>query len=172
MIFGYVSFFRLEELSIEDYRKLVMSQDSVKMNTFLQFVFNADMLRENVRDAWMELYDYQYIDDKIIGGIEKNLPSVTDILKVVEKKATGKVTQSFNMSNRSTTDKDSETFSQGLTAQSHANIDEEVVPKKITIQQPFNLTKPKPKVIPQPESLPRAVKANPVPEGMFDKGLE
>lgn len=72
------------------------------MNTFLQFVFDSEGLRENVREAWMELYDYQYIDDKIIGGIEKNLPSVAEILKHVEKKATGKVTQSLNMStNRS-----------------------------------------------------------------------
>ena len=59
----------------------------------------------------MELYDYQYIDDKIIGGIEKNLPSVTDILRTLEKKATGKVTHSMSLSNKSTTDKESDTFS-------------------------------------------------------------
>jgi len=35
MIFGYLSFFRLEELAIEDYKKLVMSQDSLKMHTYL-----------------------------------------------------------------------------------------------------------------------------------------
>ena len=40
----------------------------------------------------MSLYDYTYIDDKIIGGIEKNLPNVSEILKTVERKATGKVT--------------------------------------------------------------------------------
>lgn len=32
-----------------------------------------------------------YIDDKIIGGVEKNLPNVSDILRKVELKATGKV---------------------------------------------------------------------------------
>jgi len=41
----------------------------------------------------MELYDYSYIDDKIIGGIEKNLPNVADILRNVERKATVKVTK-------------------------------------------------------------------------------
>ena len=35
MIFGYLSFFRLDELAIEDYRKLVLSQDAVKMHTLL-----------------------------------------------------------------------------------------------------------------------------------------
>jgi hypothetical protein len=46
----------------------------------------------------MELYDYQYLDDKIIGGIEKNLPNVSDILRIVEKKATGKVTSALSQS--------------------------------------------------------------------------
>jgi len=91
MIFAYLSFFRLEELALEDYRKLILSQDHLKMHVFLQFVFNAEELRNNVREAWMELYDFSYIDDKIIGGIEKNLPNVSDILRIVEKKATGRV---------------------------------------------------------------------------------
>ena len=38
------------------------------------------------------------IDDKIIGGIEKNLPNVSDILRIVEKKATGKVTSALSQS--------------------------------------------------------------------------
>jgi len=89
-IFGYLTFFRLEELSMDDYRRLVLSQDSVKMNVFLQFLFNADGLRELVRAEWMNIYDYAYIDDKIIGMVEKNLPNVADILRTVEKRATGK----------------------------------------------------------------------------------
>ena len=91
-IFGYLTFFRLEELAIEDFRKLVLSQDAVKMNVFFQFLFNTENLRQFVREEWMTIYDYAYIDDKIIGMIEKNLPNVSDILKTVEKRATGKVT--------------------------------------------------------------------------------
>ena len=97
-MFAYLSFFRLEELAIEDYRKLILSQDSVKMHTFLQFVFNADEIRDHVRELWMELYDFSYIDEKIIGGIEKNLPNVGDILRIVERKATGKVTSNLSAS--------------------------------------------------------------------------
>jgi hypothetical protein len=37
----------------------------------------------------MELYDFSYIDDKIIGGVEKNLPNVADILARLERKAIG-----------------------------------------------------------------------------------
>lgn len=92
MIFAYISFFRLEELALDDYRRLVLSQDAVKMNVLLQFLFNAEGLREHVRDEWMAHYDYSYIDDKIIGMVEKNLPNVADILRTVEKRATGKST--------------------------------------------------------------------------------
>lgn len=81
---------------MEDYRKLVLSQDAVKMNVFLQFAFNCDLLREHVREEWMSLYDYSYIDEKIIGGIEKNLPNVAEILRKIEKRATGKGTSTLS----------------------------------------------------------------------------
>ena len=38
------------------------------------------------------------IDDKIIGGVERNLPAVADIIKSVEKRATGKVTSALSVS--------------------------------------------------------------------------
>ena len=71
------------------------------MNNFLNFVFNADGLREHVRTDWMEIYDYSYIDDKIIGGIEKNLPNVSEILRNVERKATGRITSNVSASGHS-----------------------------------------------------------------------
>ena len=50
-----------------------------------------------MREPWMAVYDFTYIDEKIIGGLEKNLPAVADIIKYIEKKATGKVTSSLSM---------------------------------------------------------------------------
>jgi hypothetical protein len=46
----------------------------------------------------MEIYSYEYIDDKIINGVEKSLPNVSDILRLVERKATGKVTSNLSAS--------------------------------------------------------------------------
>lgn len=66
------------------------------MNVLLQFVFNADELRKCVREEWMTVYDFTYIDDKIIGMVEKNLPNVADILKTVEKRATGKTVSALS----------------------------------------------------------------------------
>ena len=72
-VFGYLSFFRLDELAIQDYRKLIMSQEPHKMNIFLHFVFNGDELRQSCKEPWMNLYDHTYIDEKIIGGISNSV---------------------------------------------------------------------------------------------------
>lgn len=154
------------------------------MHTFLQFVFNADGLRENVREAWMELYDYQYLDDKVIGGIEKNLPNVSEILRIVERKATGKVQSTLSQqggsthggasqSNFSETQSEKTTQSKGgrMSAMSGTMMEGDINTKRVTEPIPFNLTKPKPKVIPQPEALVREVKANPMPKHIFKKSV-
>ena len=47
----------------------------------------------------------------------------------------------------------------------------EEAPKKKTEFVPFNLTKPKPKMIPPPEQIKREIKAKPIPKGMFKKTL-
>lgn len=68
------------------------------MNTFLSFAFNSETLRQNLREPWLAAYDFEYIDNKVIGGVEKNLPAVTEIIRYVERKATGKVTTALSQS--------------------------------------------------------------------------
>lgn len=45
-IFAYITFFRLEELSIDDYRKLVKAAKYDKMHPFMQFIFDTEALRQ------------------------------------------------------------------------------------------------------------------------------
>jgi len=179
-IFGYLSFFRLDELQTQDFRKLVFSQEPTKMNTFLLFTFNADLLREHLREQWMTVYDYQYIDDKIIGGVERNLPSITEILKQVEKRATGKVTSTMSMTSSNMQDtsggshlgrRDSTYMSGAMQDDLNSEGGDENVPKKATAFEPFNLTKPKPKMIPAPEAIKKEIKARPLPKNLFKKTL-
>lgn len=158
MIFAYLTLFRLDELQMEDYRKIVYSQENVKMHVFLQFIFNVDILKENVREEWIKLYDYTYIDETVIGGIERNLPNVADILATVEKRATGQVVSSLTQSSFSAAAAKSgdETLVKTLMETESTR---KRTPTKV---EPFKLTKPKPKVIPKPEPLKREVKANPL----------
>lgn len=43
-IFAYMIIFRLDELPFNEFKKMVMSQDPVKMNVFLGFVFDTEKL--------------------------------------------------------------------------------------------------------------------------------
>jgi len=86
------------------------------MHVFMQFAFNAETLREHLREPWMTLYDFSYIDEKIIGGVERNLPAVADIIKNVEKRATGKVTTALSASSRQDSTMGGELTESGLSA--------------------------------------------------------
>ena len=142
------------------------------MNVFLLFAFNAECLRDHLREPWMEVYDYVYLDEKIIGGVERNLSKVADILQAVEKRATGKISTSANLS-RSGVETSGENSTLGMSGVKSAPeiMDEEVPKKKPTGFEPFNLTKPKPKMIPMPEAIKREVKANPVDKRIYKKSL-
>lgn len=53
-----------------------------------------------------------------------------------------------------------------------AYTEDEIIPqKKVTQIQPFNITQPKPKMMPAPVEPPPVSKANPVPAGMFKTSL-
>lgn len=150
-IFAYLTLFRLEELQIEDFKRIVMSQDPVKMHVFLQFIFNLDKLRAHVRADWIKLYDASYIDDKILASVERNLPNVAEILGMVEKKATGHIVSTLTQSSFSAA-----AAAKGSTGEDSllkTMMEDETKKRDPTKQKPFNLTKVKPKVIPTPESM-------------------
>ena len=140
------------------------------MHPFLQFIFDVEKLRAEVREHWIALYDYTYIDDKILGGIEKNLPNVAEILAQVEKKATGNVVSSLTQSsfNAAAVARGSTETGDNLMMNF---IDDGIEKKPPTEFKPFNLTKTKPKKIPEPEVINREIKANPVPKHLYRKSL-
>lgn len=126
-ILAYITLFRLDELSHDDYKRIVTSQDSVKINVFLQFIFNPEQLIKHCRPLWVKEFDYSYVDDTIIKGIEKNITKVSDILAKIEKKATGKTTNTQSIS----------------ITESAISASEETAAKpekKVTVPMPFKLS--------------------------------
>ena len=63
------------------------TQDYVKMNEFLTFLFNEGILRENLLPGWILLYDYKYIDNDIIEYLLKLKIKLKDLLDFILKKA-------------------------------------------------------------------------------------
>lgn len=85
-IIAYISFFRMDEIRIGDFRQIVMAQDLHKVCNLLKSIFDIEFLNNHVRQQWMNYYDFEYIDQKIIAGIEKNQPNANKIIQLLDKK--------------------------------------------------------------------------------------
>jgi len=68
---------------------MVNSQDYVKMNVFMQFLFDIEKLNNLVREKWIKIYDPDYIDNTIIRNLELLIPQMAELLAVLSYKATG-----------------------------------------------------------------------------------
>ena len=152
-IFLYLTLFRLDELPLEEYRQLVLSQDYVKMNEFIKFLFDFDNIEKNLRPGWIQLLDYHYVDDKLLVSLKNNKESLADLLAYISKKAVGNSYMSQ---------------SQGATGISKAQT-EAVVNKKITIPEPFKLTEVKPRKIKEPIKIEHKIATKPIPYKQYAK---
>ena len=52
----------MDELTFDEFRSILATQDPAKMYVFLTYMFNSDILKEKVVDEWKKVYDPQYIE--------------------------------------------------------------------------------------------------------------
>lgn len=140
MILGYLLFFRLEELGVGELRQFLSCGLGTVSALFalLQYTLDVGELEKWVKVEWCKVYDVRYVDEEVIGKLQNFAAELRPVLEEMEFKATGTVKAS----------------------------DSSVVPvreKRVTSPKPFNLTQPKPRLIPEPEIINREVKALPVP---------
>lgn len=115
------------------------------MNEFLRFLFNHDIINTVLRPEWIKLYDYMYVDDTLISGLNKNNEIYMDLIAMISSKAYAN--SSFSAS---TLDMSG---SIGISIQ-----------KKYTIPEPFNLTKHKQRVFLEPIAIPFKVEVITLPD--------
>ncbi|KRX04389.1 hypothetical protein PPERSA_05650 [Pseudocohnilembus persalinus] len=135
------NFINQHKKKLEDTEQ-VNSQDPVKMNVFFEFLFDIDLVIELVKPKWIEVYDENYIDNDIIGKLEERLPKIAELLSSLSQKATGKKSDLVN------------TLESTLDVEVKQTI-KQPEKKQPTEQKPFNLTKPKPKMLPEPILIPK-----------------
>ena len=63
LILAYLTFFRLEELSFEEYKRFIDSQEPDKMSTFLSYVFDVERLTNSVKWDWIKIFDLKYVEN-------------------------------------------------------------------------------------------------------------
>jgi len=136
-VFSYLIMTRLEELGWPALERLVLSQDLRSMYVFLNYVLSSSNLNNWMKPEWMKIYDEGYIDQELIAGVLQWTEPAGELLQYLEEKA-------YNVVPKGESSK-----SLGPTH---------------TVPKPFNITKPKPRMVPPPDSIPCGVKANPAPE--------
>jgi len=140
MVLGYLLFFRLEELGVAEYRQLLTSGAGTWTALFalLQYALDVSEIERWVKVEWCKVYDCRYVEEEIIGKLQRFADELRPVLEEVEFKATGKV---------------ADADAAGASARE----------KRRIVPEPFNLTKPKPRLVPEPEVISREVKALPLP---------
>jgi len=150
MIYGYMLFFRLGELGIEEFKKFFTCGLGTPPALFalLKYVLSEEELNKWVKLEWCKLYDMAYIENEIIGGAQRNKPLLAQLFDEMEIKATG----------------------HSSAAEAKGETQRKVVQN--TIPKPFNLTAPKPRLVPQPDEIARVIEAQPVPQTINKTNLE
>lgn len=132
------------------------SQDPVKMNVFLEFLFDPDTLRSELYEAWCLVYEDNYVE-QILDGLDEKRDKLARTLASIIERAVGKGSAGeTKLSTKLSTFKKEE-------------------PKKFepTKPAPFNLSQPKPRAIPEPVKIEKKFKANPVPtQNLYGKSLK
>lgn len=130
------------------------------MNVLFDLLFDVEKLRKEVRGEWGKCLDLGFVDDVVIGGIEGRVGAMAEVLANVCERATGK--KSGLLANIET--------SMGIETTTYLKKETK---KQLTTPEPFNLTKPKVKLIPEPEVIEVGIKAKPAPApGKNSKEIE
>eukprot|EP00928_Gymnodinium_smaydae_P053357 TRINITY_DN37367_c0_g1_i1.p2 TRINITY_DN37367_c0_g1~~TRINITY_DN37367_c0_g1_i1.p2 ORF type:complete len:761 (-),score=288.59 TRINITY_DN37367_c0_g1_i1:52-2334(-) len=146
-ILGYLLFFRLGELGVDEFREFLRcghGTDSALL-ALMQYALDVEELEKWVKMEWCKLYDLTFVEEEVIGKLQGFREELWPIVEEVELKATGTVASA-----------------EGAL---------EVSKRKTTKFEPFNLTKVRPRLIPEPEVINRQVKAQPVPSAIYKQSL-
>lgn len=147
-VVAYLALFRLDELGIKSFRRLVETQEPLKMHTLLSFLFNPEILRREIREEWCALYDYKFVDNEVIGKVEQRLSDLRDLLSRLETIVSGPRVE-----------------------ETKADPTQTVVSKKTTVPVPFQLTKPKPRKLLKPIEIPH-IRAKPVDPRIYETSYD
>jgi len=170
-VISYLILFRLPELGMKKLGVLLDSQEPSKMHTLLSFAFDADKLKEWVVQGWCKFLDRGFVDQLLV-ALDRLRPDATAWLDSRYTKAFG---NSQILQLNSNNGSDAAAFS---LSSSSKNIPPPpsgvtIVPRKaLTVPVAPNITKPTPRVIPEPIRIAQSFSMNPVPDWIENTSLE
>ena len=56
----------MTEYNFNEFKKIILSQDQVKMNVLFTFIFDFELLRNEVFQQWQEHLEMEYLEEKLL----------------------------------------------------------------------------------------------------------
>ncbi|KAG8460788.1 hypothetical protein KFE25_010843 [Diacronema lutheri] len=135
-VLAYLAILRLEELTFAQFKRLIVSMDFVKTRVFLRFLFSEEALNKWLKEGWLTLYEPHYVQTELIDQVLKFEPQVQRLVEELEtRQAMGEAKKA------------AETEAAIALAEGRGGAGKHTVP------QPFNLTRPAPRVVPEPTQV-------------------
>ena len=152
------------------------------MNELFTYLLDEDVLKNKLREKWIKLYDFNFVDKDIIGGLLTTKKNISDLLTFIYNKATASnlpvdekekekekettlIPPTIAPSTTLKTTKIEETKDEKFTKETT----KPKTGKKVTIPVPFNLSENKPRVLQEPMAISNQVKIKPLPLANYKK---
>ena len=129
-VFAYLILIRLDELGWPALERLMLSHDQRTMVVFSKFLFSRENLENWMAPEWRKIYDEAYVAE-LVDGVMQWEGSVSQLIAYLDEKV-------YMIK---------AAVPEGEEEEEEANAFQSTVPR------PFNLTKPKPRMVPEPEEL-------------------
>ena len=145
------------------------------MNELFTYLFDEDILKNKLREKWIKLYDFNFVDKDIIGGLLTTKKNISDLLTFIYNKATASnlpveeqegIPQSPPSTTLKTKSKLEETKEEKTLKETTTK---PKTSKKVTIPVPFNLSENKPRVLQEPMAISNQIKIKPLPLANYKK---
>ncbi|KAJ1213841.1 hypothetical protein NDU88_001472 [Pleurodeles waltl] len=80
VVICYIATFKLEELGLQNFTRIIKSQDISKMHKFLRFFFDPMNLNTWIKDEWSLIYDAVYVTENWIDPLLKWQPEIQHLI--------------------------------------------------------------------------------------------
>ena len=142
------------------------------MNLLFTHLFDEDVLKK-LREKWIKLYDFNFIDNEIIGKLLNLKKNLKDLLSFINKKA---MANNFQLEAKELSTPHSERSVSSAAKKTKTKPEEEKKiliksksARKITIPVPFKLSQNQPRVLQEPKAISNEIKFIPLPLANYKK---
>jgi len=155
MIMLCLALFRIDDLGLSTFSKFAMAQEPTKMTNFLTYLFDTSETSPvmcTVKQEWCKHYDVRYVEETMIAKIKHYTPGMMELCDKLVTMAQGIVAK-----------KEEKKAAAGIT---------KLEKKKLTIPVGPNITKPRPRRVPEPMKITNDVKVGAEPTYLDMTSLE